>query len=241
MRPALRLFANVKAARYLEPFAPTGLTGLVTHPSPRSTLIFLYTQTLEKLKQFPESSAYRQSVEALTRHRLQIVESSKPPGFDEWLQRVKKVVAENPEQFAKARLANGTFAGIQQDDIYGGTKAKEWDGAVGPITEGPLRTPEEVAQWEAIIEDASKPESASDFHQETINWESEPSLEAEQIAEIENKIGAGLIEEVIQVAEGELSLVDELAKAQVWEELAEKPKPGQWTYFSRDTHTPGKP
>lgn len=180
MRPALRLFANVKAARYLEPFAPTGLTGLVTHPSPRSTLIFLYTQTLEKLKQFPESSAYRQSVEALTRHRLQIVESSKPPGFDEWLQRVKKVVAENPEQFAKARLANGTFAGIQQDDIYGGTKAKEWDGAVGPITEGPSRTPEEVAQWEAIIEDASKPESPSDFHEETINWESEPSLEAEQ-------------------------------------------------------------
>lgn len=36
-----------------------------------------------------------------------------------------------------------------------------------------------------------------------------------RIAEIENKIGAGLIEEVIQVAEGELSLVDELAKAQV--------------------------
>ncbi|EEA21003.1 hypothetical protein TMatcc_001009 [Talaromyces marneffei ATCC 18224] len=241
MRPALRLLANVKPARYLEPFAPTGLTGLVTHPSPRPTLIFLYTQTLEKLKQFPESSAYRQSVEALTRHRLQIVESAKPPGFDEWLQRVKKVVAENPERFAKARLANGTFAGIQQDDIYGGTKAKEWDGLVGPITEGPSRTPEEVAQWEAIIEDAAQPESASDFHEETINWESEPSLEAEQIAEIENKIGAGLIEEVIQVAEGELGLVDELAKAQVWEELAEKPKPGQWTYFARDTHTPGKP
>uniref|UniRef100_A0A093XS61 NADH-ubiquinone oxidoreductase 29.9 kDa subunit, mitochondrial n=1 Tax=Talaromyces marneffei PM1 TaxID=1077442 RepID=A0A093XS61_TALMA len=162
MRPALRLLANVKPARYLEPFAPTGLTGLVTHPSPRPTLIFLYTQTLEKLKQFPESSAYRQSVEALTRHRLQIVESAKPPGFDEWLQRVKKVVAENPERFAKARLANGTFAGIQQDDIYGGTKAKEWDGLVGPITEGPSRTPEEVAQWEAIIEDAAQPESASD-------------------------------------------------------------------------------
>ncbi|EED20584.1 NADH-ubiquinone oxidoreductase 299 kDa subunit, putative [Talaromyces stipitatus ATCC 10500] len=180
MRPALRLLANVKQARYLEPFAPTGLTGLVTHPSPRSTLIFLYTQTLEKLKQFPESSAYRQSTEALTRHRLSIIESTKPPGFDEWLQRVKKVVAENPEQFKKARLANGIFAGIQQDDIHGGTKAQEWDGAVGPITEGPTRTPEEVAQWEKILEEATQPESASDFHQETINWESEPSLEAQQ-------------------------------------------------------------
>lgn len=180
MRPTLRLFANVKPARYLEPLAPTGLTGLVTHPSPRPTLIYLYTQTLEKLKQFPESSAYRQSTEALTRHRLSIIESTKPPGFDEWLQRVQKLVAENPEEFKKARLPSGVFAGIQQDDVHGGTKAQEWDGAVGPITEGPLRTPEEIAQWEAILEDATKPESASDFHQDNINWESEPPLEAQQ-------------------------------------------------------------
>ena len=32
---------------------------------------------------------------------------------------------------------------------------------------------------------------------------------------MENRIGAGLIEEVIQVAEGELSLVDVMAKAKV--------------------------
>lgn len=68
-----------------------------------------------------------------------------------------------------------------------------------------------------------------------------------------------MIEELIQVAEGELKLVDELTKARVyvlffqlsvpesktnpwrrWEELAEKPRPGQWTYFERDTHTPEK-
>ena len=36
-----------------------------------------------------------------------------------------------------------------------------------------------------------------------------------RIAELENQIGAGLIEEVIQVAEGELKLVDVLAKSQV--------------------------
>lgn len=36
-----------------------------------------------------------------------------------------------------------------------------------------------------------------------------------RISDIENKIGAGLIEEVIQVAEGELKLVDVLAKAKV--------------------------
>ena len=45
--------------------------------------------------------------------------------------------------------------------------------------------------------------------------EPEPSLTAEQIGQVETEIGAGLIEEVIQVAEGERELVDVLAKAQV--------------------------
>lgn len=36
-----------------------------------------------------------------------------------------------------------------------------------------------------------------------------------RIAEIENKIGGGLIEEVIQVAEGEFNLVEKLAEAKV--------------------------
>jgi hypothetical protein len=36
-----------------------------------------------------------------------------------------------------------------------------------------------------------------------------------RIAEIENKIGAGLIEEVIQVAEGELKLVDAMTQSKV--------------------------
>jgi NADH dehydrogenase (ubiquinone) 1 alpha subcomplex subunit 5 len=36
-----------------------------------------------------------------------------------------------------------------------------------------------------------------------------------RVHEIENKIGAGLIEEVIQVAEGELELVDTMEKSKV--------------------------
>lgn len=36
-----------------------------------------------------------------------------------------------------------------------------------------------------------------------------------RISELENKIGAGLIEEVVQVAEGELKLVDTMVKAKV--------------------------
>jgi len=36
-----------------------------------------------------------------------------------------------------------------------------------------------------------------------------------RIEEIENKIGAGLIEEILQVAEGELILVSEMAESKV--------------------------
>jgi NADH dehydrogenase (ubiquinone) 1 alpha subcomplex subunit 5 len=36
-----------------------------------------------------------------------------------------------------------------------------------------------------------------------------------RISELETKIGAGLIEEVVQVAEGELSLVDTMIQSKV--------------------------
>lgn len=36
-----------------------------------------------------------------------------------------------------------------------------------------------------------------------------------RVSELEHKIGAGLIEEVIEVAEGELKLVDTMLKAKV--------------------------
>ncbi|KAJ5915904.1 ETC complex I subunit [Penicillium verhagenii] len=236
MKSTLRLLANVKP-RYLEPFAPTGLTGLFTHPSPRPTLIFLYTNTLQKLQSFPESSAYRQSVEALTRHRLQIVESQKPPGFDTWLERAKKTIGAEPERFAQLQLKNGAFAyaASQERDFSDEARGKEWDGeSLSATTEGPTRTPEEEAEWIKIIEEGSESaENETDFHEVSMKWESEPALEADQIAEIEQKIGAGLIEEIIQVAESESKLVDELYKAKVWEELEEKPAPGQWTYFER--------
>ena len=63
--------------------------------------------------------------------------------------------------------------------------------------------------------------------------EVEPPLDADQINDIEVKIGAGLIEEVVQVAEGELSLVDEMLESKVWEDLEEQSPPGQWSYFER--------
>lgn len=90
MRTALRLLASVKSARYLEPGNPTGLTGLYNHPAPRSTLLYLYNATLERLRELPEHSVYRQSAEALTKHRRSLVESVKPEGFDEWVAESKQ-------------------------------------------------------------------------------------------------------------------------------------------------------
>lgn len=55
----------------------TGLTGLYTHPNPRPALISLYNHTLKVLeKKYPQESVYRQSVEALTKNRLAIVEAN---------------------------------------------------------------------------------------------------------------------------------------------------------------------
>jgi NADH dehydrogenase (ubiquinone) 1 alpha subcomplex subunit 5 len=234
MRSTLRLLANVKP-RYLEPFAPTGLTGLLTHPSPRPTLIFLYQSTLDKLKHFPESSVYRQSTEALTRHRLQIVQSTKPPGFEQWLERVKKTVGAEPERFASLLLQNGQYAASQQSDGSENPRGEEWNGeSLETTTEGPARTAAQEAQWQKLMEESTKETHESDFYNETMKWEAEPALEADQVSEIEKQIGAGLIEEVIQVAEGELKLVDHMYKSEAWEELEEKPGPGQWNYFERE-------
>ncbi|KAH9208923.1 hypothetical protein DL95DRAFT_414381 [Leptodontidium sp. 2 PMI_412] len=75
-----------------------------------------------------------------------------------------------------------------------------------------------------------------------IELEKEPQLTIEQIEEIENKIGARLIEEVIEVVEGELKFIETQLKTQVWKDLKEKKQiKGQWTYFMRDSGTPTVP
>ncbi|OQE31540.1 hypothetical protein PENSTE_c001G03275 [Penicillium steckii] len=236
MRSALRLLANVKP-RYLEAFAPTGLTGLVTHPNPRPTLIYLYYQTLQKLQAFPETSAYRQAAEATTRHRLKIVESKIPPGFEAWKERVDKLIAAEPERFAALKQSAGPFGyvGVQRKDGTDNPHGLAWDGVQfdGPDTNGATRTAEEEAALDQMLEHATKRTGKADLFLEEMKWENEPALEADQVSQIEKEIGHGLLEEIIEVAQGELKLAHELHEAKVWEELEEKPAPGQWTYFER--------
>lgn len=122
MKTVSRLLANVKPARFLESGNPTGLTGLYTHAAPRSTLLYLYGSTLDKLKAIPEHSVYRQSVERIIQHRMNIVESIKPKGYDEWAEKAKKMIEEHPEVFQStirgypSLISNGdsTFVFSQQ-------------------------------------------------------------------------------------------------------------------------------
>ena len=127
MRSSSRLFATVKSAsKYLEANTPTGLTGLSTHPAPRPALIYTYRKTLSKLTQLPTSSVYRQSTEALTKQRLQIVEEAVPEGFEEWAARVKKQIEASPAAYGKMVGADGSFT----YEGSGLAKTIPWDGEV---------------------------------------------------------------------------------------------------------------
>ena len=191
MRSTVRLLANVKPGRFLEAGTPTGLTGLFTHDAPRSTLVYVYTSTLDKLKALPETSVYRQSAESLTKHRLKIVESVKPPGYDEWAEKAKATIAAHPDVFNTPEGGvdheGGTFGkhvkSVKQGRTFVATqnqqepdeREEEWDGeTVGAaVLEGPRSAAER-----ADLKDIGRVRPGSD--QKTITWEPEPPLEASQ-------------------------------------------------------------
>ncbi|TIA89422.1 hypothetical protein E3P81_03086 [Wallemia ichthyophaga] len=60
--------------------ASTRITGLAVHPDPLSALAETYSSTLSFLQQFPSSSVYKNSVEALTKQRLSRVVSANDKG-----------------------------------------------------------------------------------------------------------------------------------------------------------------
>ena len=178
MRATLRLYAAVKPGRYLEAGTPTGLTGLLTHPSPRSHLLSVYGSTLEQLKTFPESSVYRQSTEALTKHRMNIIEQIKPAGYEEWEQRAQKTIEKHAGLFAQD--GSGKIAGQVGDDLYVAVEEKdgnddvEWDGEKG------------TAPWEGMKGErearvnAAQTQRQDPFRENSVTWEPEPALETTQ-------------------------------------------------------------
>ncbi|KAL8848195.1 MAG: hypothetical protein Q9221_006764 [Calogaya cf. arnoldii] len=173
MKSTSRLFAVVKSERFLTPGNPTGLTGLVTHPAPRSQLIYLYSSTLDKLSRIPEYSVYRQSAEAITKQRLNIVNGFKPPGYEEWAQRAKQKIQEHPDVFGKDRdPSTGTREGniIRKILSSRGSSSDRQPAAL----EG-SRTQEERDRHSSIVTKAAVTPKA-----DIVQWENEPPLEASQ-------------------------------------------------------------
>ncbi|KAF2125034.1 hypothetical protein P153DRAFT_370355 [Dothidotthia symphoricarpi CBS 119687] len=236
MRAAVRLLASIKPGQFLERGAPTGLTGLLTHPSPRSTLLYHYNSTLDKLKQIPESSVYRQSVEGLTKHRLQVIESTKPKGWDDWQEKIQMQVDNDPEAFQSISTSGGnTIVLPKNNEVDPRTRAAEWDGEI------PSTFPEGIRSEKSRSKFIPKMKGDVNYTPERsitkIKFDPEPQYTAEAISDLESRMGAGLIEEVIQVAEGEHMLVDEMVKNKVWEPLEEQAPEGQWAYNERSSHT----
>lgn len=178
MRAASRLLAAVRPGRFLEAGNPTGLTGLFTHPSPRSHLLFLYGSILDRLKALPESSIYRQSTEALTKHRMKVIEEVKPPGYDEWQKKAIEKMEAHPDMFEPGNLrydiaqVNGLFYVESRSER--GYEDAEWDGEKGTATLEGTRT-----QRAGNVNAMQTRKRAPDL-EDPVGWEPEPPLEATQ-------------------------------------------------------------
>lgn len=253
MHPSLRLFT----AR-LPPFSVTGLTGVLTHPNPRPTLIALYNHTLTLLSQLPAHSVYRQSTENLTRHRLNIIESVKPPGYEAYKQELEaakekagvkdrkdtafelNVVITQARSFLEELERPGNNRTVTE---YLNTEKLKWEFLTTPGSVPPGTAEDDGVELAGALEDkpAGAPPIGQMFHPgagsesrvEAPLLPMEPELTAEQVSEVEEKFGAGLIEEVIDQGWAELKLVKDMEDAKVWEELEFVPEEGQWVGFER--------
>jgi len=113
----------------------TGLTGLATHSDPLPELTKIYKSTLSVLGTIPAHSVYRQGVEALTRHRLNIVQKA-------------ETIAEVEEQ-----LGDGVIElslDTARDELGLAEKMLEWK-AWEPLEEKP-----EPGQWDYVGESEGK-------------------------------------------------------------------------------------
>ncbi|GAA6013383.1 hypothetical protein JCM11491_006373 [Sporobolomyces phaffii] len=59
----------------------------------------------------------------------------------------------------------------------------------------------------------------------------------QEIEAVEQRIGAGQIEEVIEQAQGELALAGQMIEWKAWEDLESPAQPGQWDQFKQTPST----
>ncbi|KAL2918763.1 hypothetical protein HK105_201597 [Polyrhizophydium stewartii] len=88
--------------------------------------------------------------------------------------------------------------------------------------------------YSRILHSLSKLPDSSTYKHSThtlVNQRLNALKAAESVAAFEAEIGAGQIEELIEHAETELSLIPKMVEWQVWQPLEVKPLPGQWKGF----------
>ncbi|KAJ1913768.1 hypothetical protein H4219_005068 [Mycoemilia scoparia] len=120
MRYTRTLFEAVKKT--------TGIWGIPVVENPRPQLICLYQDILKLVKErIPESAVYRQSVEALTQHRLKIVEENEKVSAIE-----EAIDAGNIEEVIMAA----------KDELELAAKVAEWKAWE------PLAEPAPAGQWD---------------------------------------------------------------------------------------------
>lgn len=212
MRASLRLLT----AR-LPLLSPTGLAGILTHPHPRPALIALYNHTLSVLAELPSHSVYRQSAENLTRRRLSIISTVKPAGYEAF--------AEQRRQAGQPEQADIRDVAVYMRSLYEQVRATGKPGAAHAYADM------ELAHWVHIPWPEQAPTATEHVHD--LHVELEPQLSAEQVEEIEARIGEGLIEEVLEVGWGELACAEAMREHQVWKPLEVVPDEGQWVAFER--------
>ena len=169
-------------AKFLTAGAPTGLTGLLTHPSPRPTRLVLYKKTLSRLQTLPESSSYRASATALTQHRLSIVEKIIPAGYEEWKVKAQAILEEHEGILDDTNEFDGheidgeilvTQNLIEEVDEL----EQSWDGETGgPELEG-TRMPSE-RNFEIMGD--KKHFAGLIRKREGVKWDPEPGLDSAQ-------------------------------------------------------------
>lgn len=180
MRSTLIRFAT--PSKFLTPGNPTGLTGILTHPSPRAELIALYTATLSRLRRLPSHSSYRNATEALTKQRLAHVESLKPAEWDTWKSKANSLLEKYPNLFkvksnrkrfvrrdvdGKPYISEQLVVVQDPDDV-------EYDGQKLPsFKEGP-------GGKEGLAALAMKTQKIAEYEIGEGDWIPEPKLDAEQ-------------------------------------------------------------
>jgi NADH dehydrogenase (ubiquinone) 1 alpha subcomplex subunit 5 len=153
--------------------------------------MYLYSTTLMKLQQIPESSVYRQSVEALTKKRLAIVEAQTAPGHYAWLDTMRYRITEFQEKQKAAGLETmAENLKYEGNEFYLASlgsreideREVEWDDepVVEPTLEGP-RSGAELAKEQAQIDKFAKTEEEKQRFR--LKLDPEPLLTREQYVE----------------------------------------------------------